>query len=101
MTSQQMLVASAILLFVWASMFWGRKTMNVILDEREMLVRLKVNSFVSKSVEYTLIAVTLFYLLVMHIDGLPIILAIGLVGSLAQAFANYYFRREDSSDSNS
>ncbi len=90
--------AIAELLLITLIWNWKQIAKVEILDEREMMIRLKINSFVSKSVEYTVVALTLYYLTVTQLSGFSVLAFVGGVGILSQAFANYYFRREHMGD---
>jgi hypothetical protein len=92
-TNFQPFLTVAILLFVIAMFYWDRKSKGPM-NDLEKTTRLKVNSFVSKSVEYMLVAVLLINMTIKELRGIEVILAVGLTGIFSQAFANYFYRRK-------
>ncbi len=86
-------IAEALLLVLILG--WKNKAKVDVVDEREVLTQLRVRSFVSRAVEFTLIGLTIYYLVVTQISGLVVLLIIGMVGVLSQLFANSYYHCED------
>lgn len=87
-----MLVLSELILF--SILYNWKKTKLSMLDERERLIRLQVQSLISRVTEVSLAGTILIYLLLYR--EMPTLLAlmmVGVPGVLAQCYGNYKFRK--------
>lgn len=84
-----------ILSFIAFVIFWNRRWRGKILDEREANIRLNVRVMIARAVEIALIAAIGFQFLVRPLTGLEALLTVGVVGILAEAFSNWYLRKND------
>lgn len=88
------IVFFSIIAFVITMFLLARKCKRRILDEREMMIRLKVHGFISRALEVILGACTIIYFF-HQLNGFTVLCTIGLTGIFAQVFANYYYRRDE------
>lgn len=85
----------AILAFVGFVIYWNRKWRGKFFDEREANLRLKVRELISRAVEIMLVAAIGFHFLVRPLSGLEALILVGLAGVCAEAFGNWYVRRDE------
>lgn len=84
-----------ILAFIAFVILWNRKWRGNTLDEREANIRLNVRVMIARAVEIALIDALLFQFLVRPLTGLEALLTVGVAGILAEAFGNWYLRKDD------
>lgn len=94
----QLAILGVVIVFMFIAfvIFWNRQWRGKILDEREANLRLRVRVMISKAIEIALITAFGFHLLVRPLSGVEALVTVGLTGVLAEAFSNWYLRREDS-----
>ena len=79
-----------------ALVIWNRiqKVDADVLDERELLIRLRVKSLISNVVEVSLVITTLVYFFVSReMSSLAVLMMIGVPALMAEAYGNWAYRK--------